>query len=370
MKAILLHPGTTELRLADWNEPVIEKPDEVKVKVIRVGICGTDREEAAGGRADAPKGESELIIGHEMIGEVVAIGNAVKSVKPGDLVVITVRRGCGECLACQSFRFDLCTTGNYTERGIKGRHGFQAEYVVDQEKFLLKVPPAIASIAVLTEPMSVVEKAIDEAGIIQTARLTYIKDKQHWLQGKTALVAGLGPIGLLAALILRLRGANVLGIDIIDPNSLRAKIFNQFGGIYFNDRNIDMKKFQEEHPQIDLIVEAAGVAKLDFDLLQALGTNGIYVLTGIPGGDRAVSFDGAELMRKLVLKNQVMFGSVNATVGHFQKGLQDLEEGYKKWPDALNKLISQKFSFKQFDKALTGHSENEIKVVIEWEEGK
>lgn len=366
MKAIALHPGTKNLRLSEYAEPKIQHPDEIKAKVLRVGICGTDREEAAGGRADAPSGESELIIGHEMVSQVVEVGSNVTSFKVGDHLVFTVRRGCGNCEACRNDRYDMCSTGNYTERGIKGRHGFQSQYVVDNMRFALKVPEIIADIAVLAEPMSVVEKAIDEAGIIQTARLNFIQDKAHWLKGKTVLVAGLGPIGLLAGIILSLRGAIVLGLDVVDPNSARAQIFKALGGTYINDKDVKMQDFQKKYPDIKMIVEAAGIAKLDFDLLEMLGINGVFVLTGVPGDQRPVNVDGADIMRKLVLKNQVMLGSVNASIAHFEMGLADLNAASKKWPGLVQKLITQKIPYTQFEKAFSEHSPDEIKVVIEW----
>ncbi|MBS0628267.1 MAG: alcohol dehydrogenase catalytic domain-containing protein, partial [Verrucomicrobia bacterium] len=223
MKVIALEPGTTHLRLADKDQPKIQKDDEILAKVVSVGICGTDREETEGGRADAPSGEKELIIGHEMLSKVVEVGKKVTSVKPGDHVVFTVRRGCDNCPACLNARSDMCLTGNYTERGIKGRHGFHAEYVVDQECYAVKVPESIIHIAVLTEPMSVVQKAIEESILLQMTRLPYLKNNPNWLQGKKVLVAGMGTIGLLASIVLRLKGADVFGLDIIDKSSPRAQ---------------------------------------------------------------------------------------------------------------------------------------------------
>lgn len=366
MKAIALQPGTKNLRIIDFPEPKIQKDDEIKAKVLRVGICGTDREEASGGRADAPKGEKELIIGHEMLSQVVEVGNKVSKVKPGDIVVITVRRGCGQCGPCKANRSDMCITGNYTERGIKGRHGFHAEYVVDQEQFVVKVPDSIKDLAVLTEPMSVVEKAIEEAGFLQTSRLPTLKGSPNWLNGKVALVAGLGPIGLLGALVLRLRGAKVLGLDVVAEDSPRAKIFRELGGIYINDKTLDPAEFHKQYPNLDLILDAAGIAKLDFDLLELLGINGIFVLTGVPGDQRLLNVDGAKLMRNLVLKNQVMLGSVNESIHHFELGIKDLAEASLKWPGTVQKFITQKFPYADFQKAISQHTPDEIKVVIEW----
>ena len=88
MKAIALTPGTTDVHLVDRPVPKVQAPNEVKLQVLQVGICGTDREEASGGRADAPPGQRELVIGHEMFGKVVEVGSAVGSVQPGDYAVI------------------------------------------------------------------------------------------------------------------------------------------------------------------------------------------------------------------------------------------------------------------------------------------
>ncbi len=358
MKALVLQPHTTHLQVKEWPEPQIKRPDEIKVKVLHVGICGTDREEASGGRADAPAGEIELVIGHEMISRVVEVGKEVRSVQVGDLVVITVRRGCGACAACQEGRSDMCQTGNYTERGIKGRHGFQCEYVVDQEAFAVKVDPSIAAIGVLAEPMSVVQKAIEEAGIVQMSRLPYLKNPQTWLEGKSVLVAGLGPIGLLAALVLRLRKANVFGLDIVDPKSPRAQILTAMGGKYITKAG--------QNDSFDLILDAAGIAKLDFDLTSLLAINGIFVLTGVPGDQRLLNVDGAKLMRQMVLKNQVMVGSVNESLHHFKNGLKDLKAADQEWPGVVSKLITKHVPYTSFSDVMSHHTPDEIKVVIDW----
>ena len=178
MKAIAIVPGTTNVSLIVVADPQVTAPDDVKIKIVQVGICGTDREEVSGGRADAPPGEEKLIIGHVMFGEVVDVGAAVTKVKKGDYGVIMVRRGCGNCKACLSGRSDLCYTGDYTERGIKGANGFQAQYVVDKEQYLVKVPSEMKDIGVLTAPMSVAAKAIDEAQISQRARLRVFDNEE------------------------------------------------------------------------------------------------------------------------------------------------------------------------------------------------
>src|SRR5438270_6394436 len=163
MKAIVLIPGTTDVHLDDRPEPAITAADYVKARVLEVGICGTDREEAAGGRSAPPPGRSDLVIGHEMFGRVVDVGRDVHSVAVGDYAVFTVRRGCGHCPACAMNRSDMCYTGDYADRGIRHQDGYQTEFVVDSEQYVVKVPPEIGTIGVLAEPMSIAQKAIEEA---------------------------------------------------------------------------------------------------------------------------------------------------------------------------------------------------------------
>jgi threonine dehydrogenase-like Zn-dependent dehydrogenase len=366
MKAVTLVPGTKTLRLRDRPEPTITAPDEVKVQVLQVGICGTDREEASGGRAEAPPGQEELVIGHEMLGRVVEAGAGVTRVRPEDYAAFTVRRGCGHCPACAADRSDMCYSGGYAERGIKGRDGYQTEYVVDSEQYVVKVPNPIASVGVLTEPTSVAEKAIDEALRIQTARLPGATDPATWLDGKRVMVAGLGPIGLLAAFALRLRGASVLGLDVVGVDTTRPRLLKRIGGDYVDGRQVRPEALGEHLGQIDLILEATGVAHLEFDLLSALGTNGVYVVTGVPGGDRPIEIDGATLMRKLVLGNQVVVGSVNASRSHFEAAVQDLERARDRWGDAIEKIITHRLSYTEFADALTSHPADEVKTVLEW----
>jgi threonine dehydrogenase-like Zn-dependent dehydrogenase len=215
MKAIALVPGTTTVRLVDRPEPSIGVPDELKLRIVRVGICGTDREEAAGGRARAPEGLSDLVIGHEMLGQVVEVGTGVTRAKPGDYAIFTDRRGCGRCEPCHMNRPDMCNTGDFRERGIWGLDGFQAEYAVDTEQYLVSVPAELERIGVLAEPLSVGVKAIDEAVRVQTARLP---DALATPNGPCRrCLWRLGPVGLLTTIALRPRAGG--RDDVVDAGS-------------------------------------------------------------------------------------------------------------------------------------------------------
>lgn len=367
MKSISLLPGTPNVSLENITEPEIDHPLQIKMKVLQVGICGTDREEAAGGRAQAPEGKKQLVIGHEMFGLVTEVGSEVKRAKVGEYGVFTVRRGCGKCPACKNNRSDMCFTGDYTERGIKAADGFQSEFVVDEEQYFVKVPENIKHLGVLTEPMSVASKAIEEAMIIQKARFTDFEDQGKWLKGKKALVAGIGAIGLLAVFALKLRGAEVYGLDIVDEESIRPQILKKIGGKYVDGKKVKTTDFDDKIGEMDFIFEAAGFAELQIELIDVLGINGIYVSTGIPGGNRPITINGADLVRQLVLKNQVILGSVNASMEHFQVAVADLEGAHEQWPEEIEQLITERVPVKEFQLALRESPPEEIKVVIDWE---
>lgn len=269
-------------------------------------------------------------------------------------------------MPCSMLRPDMCRSGGYRERGIWGLDGYQAEFAVDSESWIVRVPPELADVGVLAEPLSVVEKAIDELVRAQFSRLPDAQATPAWLSGRRCLVSGLGPIGLLAAMVLRLRGAEVFGLDIVPEDSPRPQWLKQIGGRYANGNDLPADKIDDVLGPMDVIVEATGVSKLAFNLLDALAPDGIYALTGIPGGDRPLQISGNEILRRLVLQNQLMFGSVNAARDHFQMGVDDLALARLVWRDHVDGLITHRHSYKDFGAALAQHHDDEIKTVIEW----
>src|SRR5262245_25078275 len=135
MRAVAL--DFDQRKLIEWDAPapLITAQDQVLFQVEEVGVCGTDRELASFVLGRPPEGESRLVIGHEALGRVLAIGPAVRFIRPGDWVVPMIRRPCpAGCPSCARRRADLCTTGAYTERGIYGLHGYFCELAVDAER--------------------------------------------------------------------------------------------------------------------------------------------------------------------------------------------------------------------------------------------
>jgi threonine dehydrogenase-like Zn-dependent dehydrogenase len=265
-------------------------------------------------------------------------------------------------------RSDMCQTGLYSERGIWALDGYQTEYVVDHGQYVVRVAPELEAVGVLVEPFSVAAKAISEAVHLQLTRLPDSATSLDWLSGKRCLVAGLGPIGLLAALSLRLRGGDVWGLDIVDADTPRPRWLDLIGAHYLDGRQITPDHRIDQIGTFDLIFEATGIVSLEFDLLDALAMNGVYAVTGIPSGDRPLTLSGAEFMRRLVLRNQVMVGSVNASRDHFQLAVNDLVLAEARWPQRLGDLITHRHPYEDFKSAFQHHGSDEIKVVLEWGE--
>ena len=145
MKAIAVFPSTREIKLIDHPEPRPAAPDEALLRMLDIGVCGTDKEICAFQYGTPPSGGDYLVLGHESLGEVVSVGRDVTRVKPGDLVVPSVRRPCPQpdCAACRHDRQDFCFTGEFTERGINRAHGYMTEFVVERDKYLNPLPRSL-----------------------------------------------------------------------------------------------------------------------------------------------------------------------------------------------------------------------------------
>jgi threonine dehydrogenase-like Zn-dependent dehydrogenase len=332
MKAIVVTPRVAgSMHMRDVPDPPLGA-GEVAVKMLRVGLCATDAEIDHGIYGEAPEGSEFLILGHENFGVVEAVGRRVKGWKPGDLVVARVRRPCGACASCKAGENDMCCSGHYTERGIMRRHGFMAEYYVESPQYLHRIPRAIRDVAVLLEPMSVVEKGIDHAFLLQK--------RMHGWRPQLGYALGAGPIGLLAAAVMRVRGLRTVVIGREDPSDLRAQIARDLGAEYVSVANRTLADVVKETGEPDLVMEATGSAQVVFDATTILNRNGVLCLLSVTGGDRMQPEPIDLINQRLVLGNQVVFGSVNANARHFTRGVRDLVTIEKTWPGVLRRLLT------------------------------
>lgn len=369
MRAVAVFPVEKAIRIIDHPAPRIGRPDEVMVQTIDVGICGTDREIARFDYGRPPSDSSYLIVGHESLGQVVEVGDAVTRVNPGDLVVTTVRRPCPhpDCRACAGGRQDFCFTGDFSERGIVGRHGFMTELVVDEERYLHVVQPYLAPVAVLVEPLTIAEKALVQVREVQDRLPWTVSGSDAGGRGQRALVLGAGPVGLLGCLALLVRGFETWVCSRQPAGSSRARWVESVGARYVSSAEAAIADLNERIGRIDVVYEATGAAALSFEALEELGTNGVFVFTGVPGRKGPIKVHADRIMRRMVLENQVVFGTVNAGPEAFDAAIADLGRFQDRWPGALERLITARRPPEDFADLLTGPRSG-IKPVVRFRE--
>ena len=335
MKAIAVIPGKAgSVHLATMPRPALtDVPGGrgVLVQVLRVGVDGTDKEINAAEYGAAPEGFDFLVIGHESFGRVEAVGPNVTELAVGDYVVATVRRP-GHSLYDVIGTNDITTDDVYYERGINLRHGYLAEYYVDDGEFLVKLPGGLREVGVLLEPTTVVEKGIAQAFEIQ-------RRLRVWRPGKAA-VMGAGTIGLLAAMALRIRGMDVTVFGLDRRPFLNSDLIEALGARYESTRDLPVMAGAAKHGPFDLIFEATGYSPIVFESMQALAKNGVLVLSSVTGGDRMVSVPADRINLDFVLGNKVMVGTVNANREYFETGVKDMATCEAQYPGWLGRLLT------------------------------
>lgn len=330
---------------------------DVAIKVLRVGVCGTDREIIHGQIGRAPDGSDELVIGHEVFGRVIDTGRDVTGINEGDLVTVTVRRPDG-CPACQAGQPDMCLWGDYTERGIVGRHEFMTEYLVEDREYIVPIPESLEQVGVLVEPLTVVEKAVRQADVIQR-RMNYWKPN-------TAIVLGAGPIGLLGTLLLRERGIDVVTVARSPKPNRSARIVEQAGAEYVSTKEEDLEHLHSRLGKVDLILESTGASHLAFEAMRMLGTNGVLVLLSLTGGNRTAEIPTDAINTGLVAGNKTVVGSVNAGFEDFKSAVDHLTRFEQLWPNLLPEMFTERIPFEGDIESIATKPERGIKTLIEF----
>jgi threonine dehydrogenase-like Zn-dependent dehydrogenase len=344
MRAITVRPGiANSVALSTVAEPA---PSEgaVLVQALALGICGTDREIIAGLYGWAPPGAEHLILGHESLGRV-ADASAKSGFSKGDLVAGIVRRPDPvPCPACAQGAWDMCRNGQYTERGIKERHGYGSELFRVEPDFLIRIDPKLGMLGVLLEPTSVVAKAWDH--------VQRIGNRAHAWQPQCALITGAGPIGLLAAMIGVQQG---LAVHVLDRNTsgLKPDLVRALGATYHT-------AFDDLCP--DIVMECTGASPVVLDVLDRVAPNGVVCLTGVSSGGRQFPFDVGAHNRNMVLQNHVVFGSVNANRRHYAAAADALAKADARW---LERLITRRVPLSQWQDAFVRRPDD-IKVVLDF----
>lgn len=345
MRAITAVPGRRgSVGVEDVAEPA-QRDGAVLVRGRLIGVCGTDREIVEGAYGEPPRGERKLIIGHEGLGEVLEAPPG-SGFGPGDLVVSIVRRPDPvPCAACAAGEWDMCRNDGFAERGIVRRHGFGSELWRVEPEFALVIPPALGELGVLLEPASVLAKAWDQ--------VDKISERAFFLRGR-ALVTGVGPIGLLACLLGVQRGYEVHAVDVA-TEGLKRDLVEGLGARYHVGDAADLDA------DVDVVIECTGLGAVGRAAGRKVASGGIMCLTGIMDADPQLDVDATALNRRMVLHNQLLFGTVNAGRRHWAQAADALAAADPAW---LRAMITRRVPLTRWDEALD-RQPGDIKVVVE-----
>ncbi|WP_336716581.1 NAD(P)-dependent alcohol dehydrogenase [Arthrobacter sp. USHLN218] len=232
-------------------------PDEVLVKVRSVGVCGSDVHYYQHGRIGDYVVNAPLVLGHEVSGDIVAVGSAVDPARVGQRVAIEPQRPCRVCEFCREGSYNLCPRMEfYATPPIDGAF---CEYVLIQDDFAYEVPDTISDhAAALMEPLSVGIAAAQKGGI---------------KVGDTVLIAGGGPIGVIAAQVARAFGA--AEVVVADINPARRELAAGYGV-----RVIDPAAESTEDLGAHVFIDASGATPAILNGIRSVRAGGTVVLVG------------------------------------------------------------------------------------------
>ncbi|WP_280489420.1 glucose 1-dehydrogenase [Nocardia farcinica] len=349
MRAITVQPGRAgSVQVEELPDPVAGT-DELLVRGVALGVCGTDKEIGAAEYGWAPPGRDRLVLGHESLGRVVQAPPG-SGFAEGELVAGVVRRPDPvPCGACAHGEFDMCRNGRYRERGIKELDGFGSELWTVETDYAVRVDPELGHLGVLLEPASVLAKAWEQIERI---------GGRSWFEPRTVLVTGAGPIGLLAALMGVQRALEVHVLDRVTDGPKPALV-RGLGATYHHGDVAGV--IAETHP--DVVIEATGVSALVVAAMAGTAHYGITCLTGVSTGGRPFEVDTGGLNRSIVLENDVVVGSVNANQRHYRAAADALAAAAPAW---LAAMITRRVPLERAVEAF-GDTGDEVKVVIDLE---
>ncbi len=346
MRALTVQPGTADtLEVRDVPDPS-SAPDRLLVDGLLVGVCGTDKEISRGEYGKAPGNDDRLVIGHESLGRVREAPED-SGFSAGDLVVGVVRRPDPvPCGACAHGEFDMCRNGQYTERGIAGAHGYASERWSVDPAYAVRLDASLEQVGVLLEPTTVVAKAWEQVERIGA---------RAWFEPHRVLVTGAGPVGLLAAMLGVQRGLDVHVLDRVTEGP-KPDLVADLGATYHHDEVGEVM----ERLRPEVVIEATGAGPVVVAAMSSTAAYGITCLTGVSSGGRTLDLDLGALNRSLVLENDVVVGSVNANLRHYEQAARDLAAADADW---LARLVTRRVPLEQAAQAFRAQ-DDDVKVAI------
>jgi threonine dehydrogenase-like Zn-dependent dehydrogenase len=339
MRAMTVVPGDLSTAAVEERPEPPTTAGSVLVEGLLLGLCGTDVEIARDGFGIPPRGATSMVLGHESLGRVLEGGEGFTA---GDLVAGVVRRSCG-CPACEADQWDMCLTGEFEELGIRGADGYGATRWRADPRFLIALPEELGDLGVLLEPTSVVAKAWEQ--------VQRIGARAYW-DPQSVLITGAGPIGLLAAMMGVQQGLDVHVLDLA-TTGIKPDLVRDLGATYHS-------RMPDVRPQV--VIECSGAAELIGRSVDAAAPNAVICLAGISVGRAELQQAETSIpQNQVVLRNQVLFGTVNAGRRHHDQAAAALAAADQQW---LGRLITRRLEMERWPAALT-RGDDDVKTVID-----
>jgi L-iditol 2-dehydrogenase len=344
MKAMML-TGIKKMEMKDIPEPVLIKPNDVKIKMSVVGICGSDIHYYTEGQIGSQKVQYPFAIGHEGAGVVVEAGRAVKRVRPGDQIAIDPAMPCWECDQCLAGRQHTCRKLRFL--GCPGQaEGCLMEYIVMPEESCYpltgKLTPDQGSIS---EPLAIGVYAVKKAGDIKGLKIG---------------IFGFGPIGMSVMLASKVQGVGDIYItDIINERLAKA---GKEGAVMTGnpaDENIIEKIMRKEPLGLDIAFECCGKQEALDQAIEILKPGGKLTVIGIP------EFDRWSLSVETTRRREISLQFIRRQVDCVEPALEMMKNGSIN----VDNMLTHRFPFQRTKEAfdlVANYQDGVMKAMIDF----
>jgi L-iditol 2-dehydrogenase len=344
MKAMML-TGIRQMEMNEIPEPVLINPNDVKIKMLVLGICGSDIHYYTQGQIGSQKVKYPFTVGHEGAGVVTEVGKEVKRVKTGDIIAIEPAMPCWECDQCLSGRHHTCRKLRFL--GCPGQaEGCLMEYIVMPEDscfpLLGKLTPDHGSIS---EPLAIGVYAVNKSGGVN---------------GLNIGILGFGPIGMSVMLAAKVHGVkSVYVTDKIDP---RLSIASKEGACYTGNpdkEDVETKIFEKNKLGLDIVFECCGKQEALDNAVNILKPGGKLVVIGIP------EFERWSMNVETTRRREISLQFIRRQVGCVEQTLEMMQNGKVN----INRMVTHRFPFTKTKEAfdlVSDYKDGAMKVMIDF----
>ncbi len=325
--------GQDDLTIEDRPVPAVD-PGDVLVEVAAVGVCGSDVHYFRHGRIGDFVVSSPLVLGHELSGTIVAVGDGVDPGRVGDRVAVEPQRPCHRCAQCLAGRYNLCPDMRfYATPPVDGAF---AGFVTIEAEFAHTLPDSVSFEAgALLEPLSVGIAAVRKAGIVP---------------GSSVLIAGAGPIGIICAQAAKAFGATRIVISDLVPERRERAL--SYGATEVVDPTV--VSVASDIAPVDAFIDASGAPRAVSDGIKAVGPAGAAVLVGLGNSEMTLPVEHIQNLEVTVTGIFRYTGTWPVAIGLVASGQVDLDS-----------LVTGRFGLDQVREALESDTDpDSLKSVV------